>query len=238
MKYSVWRVPFEPTGECDKLEQYTRRENCRIHNFSVASDTDLSELNRLLISNYLSDLAANEGSTETRVNADTAWQSKPFSSSDISVCHPVKPKHGSKQQIIVRFVLRNKLYEVFRFKKYLESSPRYKGVFITDDLTPLRMKLFVIVKKDGATSNVFTRDGITHCTFKGKHVLVSSPDDLFQLDIDVDFAWSQRAQIVSWGEWDFARTFRLFVFILSSILCKFVFIGWWTFCWWFIVFIV
>lgn len=171
--------------ECDKLEQYTRRENCRIHNFSVASDMDLTE-QVVDLFNHLSDLAAKDGSTETLVNADTAQRSKPFCSSDISVCHPVKPKHGSKQQVIVRFVSRNKLYEVFRSKKYLKSSPRYKGVFITDDLTPLRMKLFDIVKKDGATSNVYTRDGIIHCTFKGKHVLVSSPDDLFQLDIDVD----------------------------------------------------
>jgi len=140
--------------ECDKLEQYTRRENCHIHNLSVASDTDFTE-QVVDLFNHLLDLAAKDGSTETRVNADTARQSKPFCSSDISVCHPVKPKHGSKQQIIVRFVSRNKLYEVFRSKKYLKSSLRYKGVFITDDLTPLRMKLFDIVKKDGATSHNF-----------------------------------------------------------------------------------
>jgi len=70
------------------------------------------------------------------------------------------------------------------------------------------MKLFDTEKKDGATSNEYTRDGIIHCTFKDKHVLVSldylpltlrsilgrepdyvlvsSPDDLFQLEINVD----------------------------------------------------
>jgi len=140
--------------ECDKLDQYTKRENCRIHNLSVAWDTDLTE-QVIDLFNHLSDLATKDGSTETRVNADTARQFKPFCSSNISVCHRVKPKHGSKQQIIVRFVSRNKFYDVFRSKKYLKSSPRYKGVFITDDLTPLRTKLFDIVKKDGATSHNF-----------------------------------------------------------------------------------
>ncbi|WAR14228.1 hypothetical protein MAR_004333 [Mya arenaria] len=61
-------------------------------------------------------------------------------------------------------------------------------VLITDDLTPLRMKLRELVKSNLDTSKVFTKDGNVHCTYKDKHVVITSPDDLFHIGMDMR-AW-------------------------------------------------
>ena len=50
---------------------------------------------------------------------------------------------------------------------------------------PVFEKVEVVKNVEGA-KKVFTRDGNIHCDFKGKHFIISSPDDLFHLGIDVD----------------------------------------------------
>lgn len=168
----------------DKLEQYTRRENMRIHGWKFDPKADLSgQVVDLL--NHAVDLSQNGQQAPPRVDVS---KGPIFNQHDISICHPIKAKDGSvKQQVIVRFVSRAKLYQAFRVKKYLKKSEALKGVYITDDLTPLRMKLFAAVKAHSGTSDVYTRDGSTHCTYKGKHHVISSPDDLFHIEMEVDF---------------------------------------------------
>lgn len=164
----------------DKLEQYTRRENMRIHGWKFDPKADLAvQVVELL--NHAVDIKDKSDQNKSPPMAK-------FSVEDISVCHPLKPKAGSgKQQVIVRFVSRSKLYQVFRVKKFLKTSPTYKDVFITDDMTPLRMKLLGVVKENPGTSEVFTREGNIHCSYKNKHFVITSPDDLFNIDMEVDF---------------------------------------------------
>jgi len=47
------------------------------------------------------------------------------------------------------------------------------------------MRLFDIARKHQGVTNTHTREGIVHCNYKDKHVIVSSPDDFFKLDIEV-----------------------------------------------------
>ncbi|WAR17083.1 hypothetical protein MAR_031677, partial [Mya arenaria] len=67
--------------------------------------------------------------------------------SDISTCHRVGGKTngaGKPRQIIVRFVSRQSVHLVFRNKKNLALMEKYKNIFITDDLTQLRMELTLL----------------------------------------------------------------------------------------------
>jgi hypothetical protein len=98
----------------------------------------------------------------------------------------LKPKGNGKQQVIVRFISRAKLIKVFKVMRFLKFSDTYRGVYITDGLTTLRYKIFDIVKKNPGITNVFTRDRAIHCTYNKKHVVLSSPDDLFHIDVEAD----------------------------------------------------
>lgn len=172
--------------ENDKLSQYTRRENVRINGLVIKPGEDLSTCIVDLL-NHLSRMAekANDGSIPSDDDLDTAMVN--FSSSEISVCHPVNSRNSSKPQHIVRFVSRESVRKVFTVKKFLKQSKLYQGVFIQEDLSPLRMKLLNLVKKKPGVSGVHTRDGVIHCTYSNQHVTVSNPDDLFRLQIDVNF---------------------------------------------------
>ena len=61
---------------------------------------------------------------------------------------------------------------------------KYKSenVYITDDLTQLRLKLKSMVKNIEGVTKVFTRDGNIHCD--GSHFVISSADDLCDLWVD------------------------------------------------------
>ena len=155
--------------ELDRLEQYTRRENVRIHNFKYDENAPLLPQTVELF-NKLKTLGQSDSDDYT------------FTVDDISACHPTK----SKQQIIVRFVSRAKLHKLFSLKKFLKKSEVYKNVFITEDMTQLRVRLLHIVKKCDDASNVYTRDGNIHCTYQRKHMIISSPDDLFDIGIEAD----------------------------------------------------
>ena len=201
----------------DKLEQYTRRENIRIHNFRP--DLTIATLDEHVVQllNHMVRLDSQNPHDETTVKKtvgdgnlqpesvdaqeeeeDAGWVEEgsskavtklqgPFSVSDISVCHNVKSK-GGKPQIMVRFVSRRSVMECFKNKKKLKNSPIYKDIFISDDLTPLRMRMKDLVRNVPNILRVHTRDGNIHCDLGGKHHVISSPDDLFNIGIEMDLA--------------------------------------------------
>jgi len=61
---------------------------------------------------------------------------------------------------------------------------KYKSVFISEDITQLRVKLRELVKSTEGVSGVYTRDGNIHCTRDGQHHVIGNPDDLFKLGVD------------------------------------------------------
>ena len=72
-------------------------------------------------------------------------------------------------------------------QKNLKNSRMYKEVFIREDLTRMRNRLRLLLKekeKEGHLSEVRVREGQIFCKFKGNHVTIANPDDLFKVDID------------------------------------------------------
>ena len=123
--YSVQKPDFEKAKtnirvnkyKNDRLEQYTRRENVRIHNLPVVEGQTLTET----YVETLNDMF-NHGA-----EADPPFQ---VNEKDISVCHRVNRKQEkdgddietvtSRKQTIVRFVSRRVVSNVYKFKKNLK----------------------------------------------------------------------------------------------------------------------
>ena len=96
-----------------KMEQYTRRDNLRIHGWRYDPNMNLTgHVVKLL--NHAVNLKSDQNEELVPVAA--------FKVDDISICHLIKPKAGVKQQVIVRFVSRSKLHEAFRVKNFLKKS--------------------------------------------------------------------------------------------------------------------
>lgn len=62
-----------------------------------------------------------------------------------------------------------------------------KAVFITEDLTQLRVKMKDNVKSIEGVTNVFTTEGNIHCTKDNRHIVINSPDDLFNVVTQPDW---------------------------------------------------
>ena len=103
--------------------------------------------------------------------------------SDVVACHRVGPeKRGEPPTLIARFASRDLKVQIFMGKKTFES---YVKVFINEDLTTLRFKLFHYIKSMDSVKSVTTRDGKMLCQTKnGRKEVVENPDDLFKLGVN------------------------------------------------------
>lgn len=147
--------------DIDRLEQYSRRENVRIRG-----------------------IPCNDGEDTTKLVLDLAKEcGVEMSKNDISTSHRLQAKNNSTAPVIVRFVRKEMKIELMRAKKVLKA--KKKQIFIDEDLTPLRARMYHSLRKDPDISAVWTRDGRLHCIAttggKEKKVVIDSPDDLFQL---------------------------------------------------------
>ncbi|CAG2247274.1 unnamed protein product [Mytilus edulis] len=100
-----------------------------------------------------------------------------------------KKTPGKNRQVIVKFENRTDRFKFLASRKELKQT-EFKDVYVSEDLTPLRFKLFQLVRKNDDVKNAHTRDGKIHCFMKngGDRVVIASPDDLFKLGIvDVDY---------------------------------------------------
>ena len=77
-----------------------------------------------------------------------------------------------------------------RSKKKLKGHAAYNGVFLSEQLSPMRAKLLHAVKNDADTARTWTIDGKIFCTKgadpDGKRYVLTSPDDLFK-----QFGWGE-----------------------------------------------
>ena len=120
---------------------------------------------------------------------------------DISVCHRNGPRKfrdevNTKRPILCQFVSRNVKSDVLKRRKTLNTfggdendGPKYKNVYINEDLTPLRAKLHTIVSEQPCIANTTTQHGRILCWLKDKPgdqrpVVVDSPEDLFKLGMN------------------------------------------------------
>ena len=153
----------------DELEQYGRRENLRI--------TGLLETEGENLKNKLIELGKTLGVT--------------IDIRDINVVHRVGRSEPDKtRQTIVRFVSRDKKHELMMNKKKLKDCEGYGRVYLNDDLTQLRSRLLMTLKKSDLVQSCQVRDGSIRCKLRdGSFCIVRSPDDLFKVgfeDVDLD----------------------------------------------------
>ena len=157
----------------DALAQYSRRENVRISGVAEPPGNE--------------DIPENFTDILTDIGNSMGVRIDPGAIVDV---HRLGKKTPNKQrQIIVRFSNRMIRRDFIVNRRKLKQSEKFKGVFISDDLTPLRFKLFQMVRKHDDVKSAHTRDGKIVCIMKsGTKVILESPDDLFRIGIDeVDF---------------------------------------------------
>ena len=165
------------TYKNDSLEQYSRRENVRIHG--------------------LEETAEREVNLEKRVLGLLQKAGTQLTEKDIAACHRTgKPRNGSRP-VLVRFVSRKSKVTIMKSKRNLkDKNPR---VFINDDLTSLRSRLLGYIKSIDNVEKAWTIDGRIYCIKKlppgvqrdpaSRPIVIDSPDDLFNKlgIVSVDF---------------------------------------------------
>ena len=160
----------------DALEQYSRRENIRIHGVPEETDEDTTAI----AVNIVNEAVKPEDPEEPPV--------KTYTRADISIAHRLPSRTGSKQ-IIVRFVRREDKNLLMKNKSGLRRRQGPK-VFITDDLTSLRSKMLQALKNDERIARAYSQDGTIFAIEKGtngndgKRVRINSPNDLSKLGWD------------------------------------------------------
>ena len=154
--------------DVDRLAQYSRRENVRLHGVPETANENTDDV----VIGIAHDMGVN------------------ISRNDISVSHRLpKSRTMSERPIIVNFVRRNTKTALMTNKKTLRSIDRYRHTYVNDDLTPLRSRMLRTLKNDDEVKRVWTIDGIFHCIVVENNAEVKkrleTPDDLFKL------GWSQ-----------------------------------------------
>ena len=158
--------------ELDRQEQYSRKDSVRIYGIPDPED-ERENTNDIVVK-----LAKDIG-----VNITTA---------DLSVSHRLgrRGRGGKPRTIIAKFVRRQCKTDVMRNKKRLRDCQNYKNVYINDDLTTLRNKLVMELKKDDNIKQVWTIEGRIFCIQmdQGREVkrVLDSPEDLFKV------GWSEQ----------------------------------------------
>ena len=156
----------------EKLEQYTRRDNLRIFNFPNCEAGELSA--------KFMEMAGILGVEVQACN--------------INIIHHLPPKTSLKH-VIVRFNNRHLKNQVLYSKKHPLNAADcpFKGVYIQEDLTMQRSRMFRYLKAIDKVEWVRTvmSEGRIQATLKddkgtGKRVTIDNPDDFFRIGVDLE----------------------------------------------------
>ncbi|KAL8619926.1 hypothetical protein ACOMHN_015209 [Nucella lapillus] len=162
--------------ENDRQEQYSRQETVRIVG-----------------------LKEQDGEDEEKKVLDLYKEEEvPVVAEDISVVHRTGQKKKGACHVLVCFVSRKKKREVMKNRRNLKDKESYKQVFLNDDMTALRFRLMTYIKTSGKFGRVWASEGKVFVQpkqppgasagEKPEVFVVQSPDDLFDIGLDVDFA--------------------------------------------------
>ena len=81
---------------------------------------------------------------------------------------------------------RRKKADLMKKKAELKNEEKFKDVYISEDLTRLRNKLFWYAKQK--CQHTFIRDGSVICKTDGRYITLNTPDDLFLIGCEnVDY---------------------------------------------------
>ena len=158
--------------DVDRLAQYSRRENVRLHGVPETAGENTDDV----VIGIAHDMGVD------------------ISSKDISVSHRLPKSRTMKERpIIVKFVGRNTKTALMMNKKTLRTIHRYRHIYINDDLTPLRSRMLRTLQNDDEVKRLRTIDG--NCVVVENNAEVKkrleTPDDLFKL------GWSQEKMMDS-----------------------------------------
>lgn len=160
------RIALLNKYECDKLEQYQRRDNLRIFGFENEEGESEADLERKVI-----DLAS-----------DIGVVLKP---EEISVVHRVGRKVPDQNRaVIVRFSQRKRRKELLKKKSELKN--KHRNEFISEDLTQLRAAMLKMVKERPEVKNATSIEGkLLAWTNEDptKPITIENPDDLAKVGI-------------------------------------------------------
>lgn len=158
------RINLLQRYDCDRLEQYTRRDNLRIFGIEEDPDEDEDVLQAKVI-----EVAAEVG---VKLEAN-----------DISIAHRLGRPDERGRPVIVRFCHRKKRNAVLGNKKELKK--KQKKIFINEDLTPMKATMLKMVKEQPGVSNATTKEGKILAWMAGKDrpVEVTTPDELGKVGI-------------------------------------------------------
>ena len=124
--------------ERDKLEQYDRRLNIRINGVEEKEQEVVEEL----------------------VEQVCAAAKAPIRKEDISACHRIGAKGTTHRAIICRFISRQTQSRVMNNNKNLRGAEGFHNkIFLNEDLTRLRARLFYMVRKSGKVIRASTKNG-------------------------------------------------------------------------------
>ncbi len=160
--------------DVDRLAQYSRRENVRLHGVPETAGENTDDV----VIGIAHDMGVD------------------ISSNDISVSHRLPKSRTMKERpIIVKLVRRNTKTALMMNKKTLRTIDRYRHIYINDDLTPLRSRMLRTLQNDDEVKRVWTIDGNFNCVVVENNAEVKkrleTPDDLFKL------GWSQEKMVDS-----------------------------------------
>jgi len=160
--------------QLDRQEQYIRRENILIYGIEEnKEDNNDGEKVLFKIADELEiDLEDNERQRVHRLGQRRRNNENP-------------------RPIIARLVSYKKRNEFFTNKRELKNIEGRQHVFVCEDLIPLQYRLVKYMQKSCSDTftSCYTRNGNIKAKLKTseKWVTVTSPDDLFQHGIDVDY---------------------------------------------------
>lgn len=107
---------------------------------------------------------------------------------DFASCHRLGKNPGSAakpRQCIVRFMARRKRDDIYNGRFQLKGKASYKGVFINEDLTPLRYAVLMAAKNAPGVKQVTSRNKNISCKMNDDSFkTLRSPDDLFEIGVE------------------------------------------------------
>ena len=158
------------TYDNDRLQQYTRRESVRIWGIKTERNEKAEDVEKRAL----------------EIIHDAGVDCTP---DDLQAVHRAGKEKDGIKPVLVKFVSRRKRRQLMVSKKVLKGKEGYDGIYINDDLTPLRSRMLGYVKKLEVVDKAWTIDGKIMVKKTGakdtdRPTVIEDPDDIFQLGVD------------------------------------------------------
>ena len=153
----------------DQLDQQGRRDNLRISGLAEEKTDEESEE---MLASKVCKVAVQAGIE--------------LKGADISSCHRLGKKSGDKsRQTFVQITTRRKRDALYNARFSLKGKDGCDGIYINEDLTPMRYAVLRAAKRSEMVKRVSTKHGNVICKMTNDDfITISSPDDLFDVGLD------------------------------------------------------